>query len=91
MDGRISKNQCHIQLQKTLVIGNIFDNEDKRVYQLLSIIQHLGSSFEGHYITYRRIEDDKWAKISDASVSYCTWKSLQESAQVYILLYEQIN
>ena len=70
-------------------------------YVLVSVIEHLGSAFSGHYVTYRRIKDRSfsntlssscesvWALISDEKVSYISWNTLRQ-CNAYMLVYEAV-
>ncbi|KAL7522826.1 hypothetical protein ACHAWX_007556 [Stephanocyclus meneghinianus] len=63
--------------------------KDKLLYKLMSVIEHQGGAFGGHYRTYRRsdwTDDSKWVLTSDESVSPRSWDDVK-SCQAYMLFY----
>ena len=70
-------------------------------YKLMSVIEHRGHAYAGHYLTYRRVVDNicedydrkadgkDWVIVSDEKVSYISWDDVRKS-QAYMLLYEAI-
>lgn len=75
--------------------------EHKRIlYRLISIIEHRGNAFSGHYVTYRRIVDQAlqqplsgapgtWVYISDESTHQISWEDVRQ-CNAYMLIYEAI-
>ena len=65
---------------------------DHRVqYKLMSVIEHQGGAFDGHYQTYRRTNgndesNNSWVLVSDQSVSPRSWNDVK-SCQAYMLFY----
>lgn len=61
-------------------------------YRLMSVVEHKGNAFGGHYQTYRRAgsKEDDWVLISDESVLSVSWKDVQR-CEAYMLLYEKIS
>jgi len=61
-------------------------------YQLMSVVEHKGSAFGGHYQTYRRVgsEQKKWVLVSDESVLPRSWEEVQR-CEAYMLLYEEMT
>lgn len=64
----------------------------KMPYRLMSVVEHLGSAFGGHYQTYRRlrVEHNEWVLVSDESVVPKSWKDVQ-ACEAYMLLYEEMT
>jgi hypothetical protein len=62
-------------------------------YRLMSVIEHRGGAFSGHYVTYRRdpssLNGSDWLIISDARVCRVSWKDVRH-CQAYMLFYESI-
>ena len=77
---------------------NSFEDEctskstDKLPYKLMSVVEHRGSAFGGHYQTYRRVgpEFNEWVLVSDENVVPRSWEDIQ-SCEAYMLLYEEIS
>ncbi|KAG0202999.1 hypothetical protein BGX33_009359 [Mortierella sp. NVP41] len=77
-----------------------YEDGERVVYRLLSVVVHLGSHNSGHFVTYRRIpsdcederptmeDEDKWWRISDEDVQIVEW-SLVKNAEAYMLFYEK--
>lgn len=57
-------------------------------YQLRSLIVHIGTATQGHYVTYRLGDDQKWFKLSDEAVTRAKWQEIADSTP-YLLFYEQ--
>lgn len=57
-------------------------------YKLMSVIEHVGNAFGGHYQTYRRVdpEEDGWVLVSDDIVSFLSWNDVKK-CQAYMLFY----
>jgi uncharacterized UBP type Zn finger protein len=56
----------------------------------MSVIEHRGSAFAGHYQTYQRVrtsDAERWVLISDQTITPIPWRDVQNS-QAYILFYE---
>ena len=62
----------------------------KLPYKLMSVVEHKGSAFGGHYQTYRRVGADhkEWVLVSDESVVSRSWGDVQR-CEAYMLLYEE--
>ena len=74
-------------------------------YRLMSVIEHRGNAYSGHYLTYRRVSDIKsleeksyqeknsddknWVVVSDDKVAFISWDHVQK-CQAYMLMYEAI-
>jgi len=75
--------------------------EHKRIiYRLISVIEHRGNAFSGHYVTYRRIVDQTlqqplsgapitWVYISDETTYQISWEDVRQ-CNAYMLIYEAI-
>ena len=57
-------------------------------YELMSVIEHDGDAFGGHYQTYRRVDLKRreWVLVSDESVAPRTWNEVRR-CQAYMLFY----
>eukprot|EP00986_Skeletonema_menzelii_P016507 scaffold14840_cov127-Skeletonema_menzelii.AAC.3 len=74
---------------------NSFEDEcttkstDTLPYKLMSVVEHRGSAFGGHYQTYRRVgsECNEWVLVSDENVVPRSWEDVQ-TCEAYMLLYE---
>jgi ubiquitin C-terminal hydrolase len=57
-------------------------------YRLMSVIEHRGGAFAGHYVAYRReAATDRWLYISDDTVRPIDWHIVR-NCQAYMLFYE---
>jgi len=61
-------------------------------YKLMSIIEHKGNAYGGHYQTYRRVDPNlnDWVLISDESIRSLTWDDVKR-CQAYMLFYVAID
>lgn len=59
-------------------------------YQLVSVIEHVGNAFGGHYQTYRLTEPQRWVLVSDESCRTVSWDQVK-SCQAYMLFYAAIH
>lgn len=73
------------------------------LYRLMSVIEHRGDAYRGHYQTFRRVVapsnpaapnqtnhlHKEWAYISDQTVEYVDWSRVRQ-CQAYMLFYEAI-
>eukprot|EP00985_Skeletonema_marinoi_P030990 scaffold35262_cov88-Skeletonema_marinoi.AAC.1 len=57
----------------------------------MSVVEHKGTAFGGHYQTYRRVGVDhkEWVLVSDDSVVSRSWGDVQR-CEAYMLLYEEM-
>ncbi len=57
-------------------------------YELMSVIEHNGNAFGGHYQTYRRVGlmGKDWVLVSDENVASRTWSEVRR-CQAYMLFY----
>lgn len=57
-------------------------------YRLMSVIEHRGNAFHGHYVCYKRDPfTGRWLFVSDEVVKSVNWQDVQ-SCQAYMLFYE---
>jgi ubiquitin C-terminal hydrolase len=65
-----------------------YDQMQKIPYILMSVIEHSGNAFGGHYQTYRRVDQEQndWVLVSDESVVSRTWTEVRK-CQAYMLFY----
>lgn len=61
----------------------------EHVYQLVSVVVHFGNHTSGHYITFRRVEEISWIKVSDEDVVRCE-KGEVFGANPTILIYQRL-
>lgn len=73
----LSENICYIKLTQPVT------------YKLTAVVEHLGGSSGGHYITYK-LAEDSWYKCSDISVALASASAVSQ-AQPYMLFYELAN
>ena len=61
-------------------------------YILMSVIEHSGNAFGGHYQTYRRVDQEQsdWVLVSDESVVSRTWTEVRK-CQAYMLFYVVVS
>ena len=61
-------------------------------YRLMSVIVHFGRDNSGHWVIFRRSpHKESWLRISDASVTTVSWKTVAEHRQsVCQLIYEKV-
>lgn len=110
----MAKSVQHIDFPECLDLGSMYASEvqqgkshvnesqgPRRPYKLMSVIEHRGHAYSGHYLTYRRIVDtnsepsrrlghvEEWAVVSDEKVSYLSWDDVHK-CQAYMLLYEAV-
>jgi len=68
--------------------NTIHKRREPILYQLVSIIEHRGSAFGGHYMCYRRF-GSSWFRVSDSNVSPVPWTYVR-SCEAYMLFYEAL-
>jgi hypothetical protein len=64
-----------------------------KLYRLMSVIEHRGNAFAGHYQTYRRVRSGdagRWVLISDQNITPIRWRDVR-SSQAYMLFYESLQ
>lgn len=61
------------------------------LYRLMSVVEHSGNAFSGHYVAYRRdlANPGGWVFVSDEHVKSVPWKEVK-ARQAYMLFYEKI-
>lgn len=73
------KRQYPLNFGETLILRG-------RVFQLISMIEHLGVSSFGHYLCYRKFYD-KWLKCNDSKVRFVSKEQVFNVANPYMLFY----
>lgn len=58
-------------------------------YRLMSTVVHFGSHSYGHYISYRRVDEDKWIRVSDRDVRDASLDEVLAQGMVVLLFYER--
>ena len=84
------KVATHISFPNILPIST--SSKETIQYQCIAVIEHIGrNSANGHYVTYRRLNnDDEWAWISDEHIQQpLSWNQVSQ-CQAYMLFYKQI-
>lgn len=72
-------------------------NSKNKKYKLIGIINHSGDVVNGHYVSYIRMSEDRWAILNDSSMGFVdhqTVMSLNQSegeSNAYVLFYEVIE
>ena len=57
-------------------------------YRLISVIEHRGSAFSGHYFTMRRASNSSsWLLVDDQRIAQITWNDVRK-CNAYMLIYE---
>lgn len=99
----MAKTIQHVSFPEILDLGKICSTRSSKPinYRIMSVIEHRGNAYSGHYVTYRRITDYRnslrhtttqlktWALISDEKVSFLSWHEVSR-CQAYMLFYEAI-
>jgi hypothetical protein len=69
-----------------------YDQMQKMPYILMSVIEHSGNAFGGHYQAYRRVDQEQsdWVLVSDESVVSRTWTEVRK-CQAYMLFYVVVS
>jgi ubiquitin C-terminal hydrolase len=77
--GFIHKKKQHMRFPAVLKV-------EKGTYELKAVVEHIGGSMGGHYITYK-IYLNSWYRCSDTSVKEVTESDVM-SAQPYMIFYQ---
>mgnify|MGYP000170185942 CR=1 FL=1 len=82
------KNNSFLQFPKKLRVGKdiLLQKTQEVEYELKAVIEHLGGSSSGHYVTYK-LEDSTWLRCSDDKVAKVPLNEVL-NAQAYMLFYE---
>lgn len=96
---QMMKFRGHVAFSEIMALSDFcsFDHQkqkcrtgNKLLYKLMSVIEHQGGAFGGHYQTYRRSSwkqgRNTWVLVSDMSVSSKTWNDVKK-CQAYMLFY----
>jgi ubiquitin C-terminal hydrolase len=102
---RASKTAQHVIFPEILDVGpycvyagssvttgdNAATRSSRIPYRLMSVIEHAGGAFYGHYVSYRRDpaspSGNQWLYISDDTVRKVDWNVVRR-CQAYMLFYE---
>ncbi|GAB1227982.1 hypothetical protein ENUP19_0367G0015 [Entamoeba nuttalli] len=68
---------------------NIVSSFPSYTYEIVSVINHIGYSFFGHYYSYVKC-DDKWYCCNDETVSEVPQSDIHQK-EAYVVIYKQIN
>lgn len=94
------KINSHVSISKEIDVASIchFKNEEEKKntkYNLVGVIQHMGSAMGGHYYSYAMQRDTKmWYKFNDSEVTPTTIEEVLENSNgkdsnAYILFYDR--
>ncbi|CAM8921192.1 unnamed protein product [Rhodiola kirilowii] len=92
--GRLSKLNGHVAFGETIDLRPYMNprctDEEKYIYHLSGIVEHLGTMRGGHYVAYiRGGKKNIWYHASDAYVREASFEEVLRS-EAYILFYKQI-
>lgn len=65
-------------------------NNEKYVYSLYGVCNHMGSSYGGHYTSYIKNRDNKWYEYDDARITIIPNLNKIVSSYAYCLFYRRI-
>lgn len=89
--GKQEKKMDNVFIDERLDLSDYatFSTPDSVVYNLKSIICHVGNSLEGgHYYSVVKTDDDKWVKFNDDRVTPFDFKDLDKTTP-YIIFYSR--
>ena len=92
--GKGAVYKCNVIFPETLnLLNNVKFRDGNTVFQLHSVICHLGpSSMGGHFVAYCKHRlNNKWYKYNDSIVTPCENKNEYLTGLPYILFYKSIN
>ena len=91
--GKNAVYECKVNFPNILNLYNYVVNKTNTVYQLQSVISHIGpSSMSGHFIAYcRHPQNNEWYKYNDSIVTKCTTQKEYLNGMPYILFYKTLN
>ena len=91
--GKNAVYECKVNFPNILNLCNYVVNKTNTVYQLQSVISHIGpSSMSGHFIAYcRHPKNNEWYKYNDSIVTKCTTQKEYLNGMPYILFYKTLN
>eukprot|EP00956_Cyclotella_meneghiniana_P008989 scaffold12308_cov74-Cyclotella_meneghiniana.AAC.27 len=97
--GQMMKFRGHVAFSEIMALSDFYSFDQQKhkdrmgskiLYKLMSVIEHHGGAFGGHYQTYRRSSwnqgSNTWVLVSDMSVSSMTWNAVKK-CQAYMLFY----
>ena len=72
--------------------GQFLERADSRSspieYELLSVVEHLGSESSGHYVSYKKLNNDVWMRFSDEQMRIVSKEQLLK-CQAFLLFYRR--
>lgn len=70
------------------ILSNTRSNSARIPYKLMSVIEHMGNAFGGHFQTYRRVDpqSNEWVLVSDQCIMPRSWNDVR-CCQAYMLFY----
>jgi len=86
------KSTKHISFPQIIDVSPFLaaTTNNKILYQLKSVVEHVGNASSGHYQTFRRCsENNKWIRCSDETIEYVTWERVK-LVSAYMLFYEAL-
>lgn len=102
--GQMVKITRHLNFSEVMDLSDFYAFEQQQqferrrvgcnlLYRLMSVIEHQGGAFGGHYQTYRRSNwnegNNSWVLVSDQSVSPRSWNDVR-NCQAYMLFYAEL-
>ncbi|KAK9313213.1 hypothetical protein V1522DRAFT_372317 [Lipomyces starkeyi] len=91
--GIARKNNVHVEFPERIQFGKYVTDQcecvDEAWYRLSSTVVHFGSHSFGHYIAYRRVDENSWVRISDGDVQPVGIDDVLSHGNVVLLFYEQ--
>jgi len=89
--------QCKKKWNKPPVNLNIAVRDQKKMYELFAVSNHVGSQFSGHYTACCRTPQNQWYHLNDSNVSH--WSDgidvqrlhIPKDYRPHILFYEEID
>ncbi|KAJ5078786.1 ubiquitin carboxyl-terminal hydrolase [Anaeramoeba ignava] len=86
-ESSISKIQSFIKFPIKLQLNSI--QNENFLYEIYAVLNHHGTSFNGHYTCYCKGDEGKWFHFDDEKVNYVNEESIITSAS-YMLFYKRI-
>ncbi|KAK9388709.1 hypothetical protein V1515DRAFT_597770 [Lipomyces mesembrius] len=91
--GIARKNNVPVEFPERIQFGKYVTDRcecvDEAWYRLSSTVVHFGSHSFGHYIAYRRVDENSWVRISDGDVQPVGVDDVLSHGNVVLLFYER--
>ncbi|KAK9429061.1 hypothetical protein V1505DRAFT_394624 [Lipomyces doorenjongii] len=91
--GIARKNNVRVEFPERIQFGKYVTDRgecvDEAWYRLSSTVVHFGSHSFGHYIAYRRVDENSWVRISDGDVQPVGVDDVLSHGNVVLLFYER--